>query len=345
MDSPLSTLLYHKTLGCLVGGLVGDAMGTPTEGMDYPAIEQKFGWVDTFQGDGTDDTILRDLLIEALIRTNGYATLDDWAQVWLDKWDTIFGSKQTKFFLSVLHTARKLQIQGIPRMAAMGSVPCSSSAMGMAPAGIVNACNPRQAAAQAYNLSSLINVHDAGISQDGAAAIAAAVAEACKADATVNSIVNASTAYLEHISGRRMIDAIHRAIELARQQGDYKAFRAVVYENAGSFFQLRKMNAQETVPITLALFYLAEGKVEQTIAYAVNFGRDADTMAAMGGAISGALHGIEGIRPDWVERCNEQASVSQAVFAEQLVRVAQHKAELEQQAAQALLGLGLVQET
>ena len=45
--------LYRKSLGCLVGGLVGDAMGTPTENMAYGDIEEKYGWVDDFDSDGT----------------------------------------------------------------------------------------------------------------------------------------------------------------------------------------------------------------------------------------------------------------------------------------------------
>ena len=73
------TLLYQKTLGCLLGGIIGDAIGTPTEGLDYRQIEARFGWVDDFDCDGTDDTVMKNLLAEALIRTGGYATLDDWA--------------------------------------------------------------------------------------------------------------------------------------------------------------------------------------------------------------------------------------------------------------------------
>ena len=59
--------------------------------------EKQFGWVADFQCDGTDDTVMKYLLAEALIRTRGYATYDDWAQVWLDQWDDIFGVKVNKF--------------------------------------------------------------------------------------------------------------------------------------------------------------------------------------------------------------------------------------------------------
>jgi len=64
-----STVLYEKTLGCLLGGFIGDAMGTPTEGKHYTFIEERFGWVDDFSCDGTDDTVMKTLLSKALIHT------------------------------------------------------------------------------------------------------------------------------------------------------------------------------------------------------------------------------------------------------------------------------------
>ena len=41
MTDPIErTALYDKTLGCLLGGLIGDAIGTPTEGKDYRFIQE-----------------------------------------------------------------------------------------------------------------------------------------------------------------------------------------------------------------------------------------------------------------------------------------------------------------
>ena len=135
------------------------------------------GWIDDFDADGTDDTVMKHLLADALIRTNGHATIDDWAAVWLDRWDDIFGAKLNKFFPSVTHTAHKLRRHSVPRMAALGNMPSSSTAMCFSPVGIVNAGNPRGAALQGYNLAALIHGHDVGFCQDGAVAMAAGVAE------------------------------------------------------------------------------------------------------------------------------------------------------------------------
>lgn len=322
------TIFYRKALGCLLGGLIGDAIGTPTEGKDYRDIE----WVDDFASDGTDDTVMKNLLAEALIRTGGYATLDDWAAVWLDHWDAIFGAKLGKFFISVVHTAQKLRHHAIPRMAALGNMPSSSSAMCISPVGIVNACNPAQAALQAYNLAGLIHVHDVGFCQDGAAAMAAAVAQACKPGADLDSIVRAGQQAILPLSGREMAERIEAALVLARELGEYRAFREAVYAQAERFFCRLICDSRETIPLAFALLVLAAGDLEKSVVFAANLGRDADTIASMCGAIAGAWGGVECIRPDWVTKARRVASVDQWALAAQLVEVAMIKCAREREA-------------
>jgi ADP-ribosylglycohydrolase len=324
------TLLYDKTLACLVAGLVGDAVGTPTEALEYEEIEKRFGWVTDFNDDGTDDTIMRNLLVEALRRTDGWATLDDWANVWIDRWDDIFGLKVAKFFQSVLHTAAKLKMYCVPREAALGNMPSSSSAMCIAPVGIVNAARPRQAAIQAYNLAGLIHIHDVGFCQDGAAAVAAAVSAAFDAEATTDTVIAAALAAIMPTSGKDMIERINRLQDVAVASHDYKSFRRTVYEQREIHFEAISCDSRETVPLTLALLRVADADVEQTILYSANFGRDADTIAAMGGSIAGALRGLDGIPTGWKDKALQVASEDQASLALDLVRTAQKKfAEME----------------
>ncbi|MBV7337538.1 ADP-ribosylglycohydrolase family protein [Chloroflexi bacterium TSY] len=335
-----STLFFQKTVGSLMGGLIGDAIGTPTEGVPYPKIEEKFGWVADFDCDGTDDTVMKYLLAEALIRTEGYATYDDWAQVWLDQWDDIFGDKVGKFFQSVLHTAVKLRRHSIPRMAALGNMPSSSSAMCISPVGIVNAGNPRQAAEQTYNLASLIHVHDVSFCQDGAAAMAAATAAAFLPAATVDSILDAAVNAIVPVSGQEMLGLIQDVMAVANEAEDYKTFRQTMYEREADFFRSIACDSRETIPITLALFRLAGGDVEKMVTYGANFGRDADTIATMGGAIAGAYQGIAGIRADWVEKARQLTSVDQDDLAERLVRTARAKFDSQGLARQGFAAIG-----
>jgi ADP-ribosylglycohydrolase len=328
-ESIEATILYDKTLGCLLGGLIGDAIGTPTEGRSYEEIERKFGWVDDFTSDGTDDTVMKSLLAQALITTDGNASLDDWAAAWLENWDAIFGTKISKFFISVLHTAHKLKYHSVPRSAALGNMPSSSSAMCISPVGIVNACNPRQAALQAYNLAGLIHVQDVGFCQDGAASMAAAVAAGFEPDATPQSMLDAALGAIHRLSGHEMLERISRALELARETGGYRRFREVVYQQADAFFCPLFCDSRETVPLSFALFLLGDGNIEQCVTYGANFGRDADTIASMCGALAGALQGSKGVKASWVEKVNQYASQDQRALARALAETASKKHERE----------------
>ena len=109
MNKITSTKLFDKCLGSLYGSIIGDAMGEPSEGLGiegcdqecckhFTSIEEKIGWINDFEGSGTDDTVLRDVLIESLVRTSGYANIDDWAEDWLANYDEFFAPKLKYFF-------------------------------------------------------------------------------------------------------------------------------------------------------------------------------------------------------------------------------------------------------
>jgi ADP-ribosylglycohydrolase len=85
-------------------------------------------------------------------------------------------------------------------------------------------------------------------------------------------------------------------------------------------------DARETVPVTLALFYLAEGDPRQAILYGANFGRDADTIASMTGAIAGALRGASALPPAWVEKIQAGSRRDQNALAAMLVSAIQQRA-------------------
>ena len=216
-------------------------------------------------------------------------------------------------------------------MAALGNMPSSSSAMCISPIGIVNACNPRQAALQAYNVASLIHIHDVAFCQDGAAAMAAAVAEAFKPDATVDSIINAAIEAIIPISGGEILELLKRVLDIARSTGDFRMFREEMYENEDKYFRPITCDSRETIPLTIAFFYLADGDFEKSISYGSNFGRDADTIASMAGAIAGAFCGVEKIKKDWLEKVHQYSSLNQEELAFKLVNTTLKKMVIQQQ--------------
>jgi ADP-ribosylglycohydrolase len=305
MPGKYKNRLFDKVYGSLIGGLIGDAMGAPSEGMTWREIEDKFGKITDFAGAGTDDSAIKQILCEALIEHGGHITADEFADSFLKNKSKYYNL----FFIPVRNMLHKLEAGlTIPIDAGYGNMHSSSSAMSISPMGIVNACNPRQAAIEAFEVAGLIHSGPAAFCRDGAAAVAAAVAEAMREDASVQSVIDVSTAYLHKTSGAKMADEIQKIVKNAKDIGSYEAFRDWFYANCLSDIIC---NSIETVPCVMALFLLADGDPETAIIYAANFGRDTDTIATMVGAIAGALKGASDIRADWVRKVEDAAGTKQ----------------------------------
>jgi ADP-ribosylglycohydrolase len=333
-----NSILDDKILGCLAGSALGDAIGGATEMMSYQKIEELYGWVDQPLPSGdtletarfdpgrpagviTDDTQLKHLLCEAIIRRGGRVTADDWAAVWLEQ-------MSGWFYTPVVNAYHKLFAGDVrPREAGRGCMASNSSAMSISPVGIINACQPAQAAQDAYDVASLI--HE-GYARDGACAVAAAVAAAFHPQATVESVLQAATAYLYPLG--QMKERIEQTLDLARRTGEYRAFRQEFYEQMLLPYPQNAMVAptpppegffdtaepRETVPTALALFLLAEGRWRPAVEYAANFGRDADTIGAIVGAIAGAFEGATAIPDAWISLINKMNPMNQHELADKM---------------------------
>lgn len=330
-----ATTLYDKVLGCLVGSALGDAMGTATEMMTFEKIEEMFGWIGGLVPTGdsadsarfspgnpagvySDDTRLKHLTCEAILRKGGRITADDLAAVWLEMmagW----------YYTPVVNSYHKVFAgDARPREAGRGSMASNSSAMSISPIGIVNACDPGQAAQDAYDVAGL--VHE-GYARDAACAVASAVASAFVPSATVDSILHDATAFLYQRS--QITTRIHQALELAAGANDYLEFRRKYYElmllpwpqsGLGSdsppppgFYDTAE--PRETVPVALAIFRLSNGDWRKSVEFAANFGRDSDTIGAIVGAIAGAYDGTKSIPQEWIVLVNERNQQDQQQLA------------------------------
>jgi ADP-ribosylglycohydrolase len=318
----------------MLGGLVGDAMGTPTENMEPDDIATQFGWVATFSGSGTDDTAMRSLLCETLLATDGYAGPDDWAEQWIAHGDIFTGPLRPKFFLSVLQTADKLAMGYDSRTVATGNMASSSSAMCIAPVGIVNAGNPRAAASQAWALGSLIHQGPVSFCADAAAAVAAAVAIAVVPGSSLDEVLEAPGSTLHPRYGAVMRDLVGQALTLATGSSDYETFRREFHT---SFRQGVACDSRETVPAAFGLLALAEAEPQRCVEYAANFGRDTDTIGAMVGAMSGALVGARSLPATWLTSLDTERIESEQAMSAKLASLAIAKAADQRALSEAAL--------
>jgi ADP-ribosylglycohydrolase len=315
------SLLYNKALGCLLAGEIGDAMGAPAENKTYQEIIAQYGEIVDFSGSGTDDSALKHILCDAIEHTSGYLNADAWAEAWMNQKEQFL---KGMFWTPVMNSYWKISAEGIsPRDAGSGNMASSSSAMCISPMGIINAGNPRQAALETFEMAGLIHHNFA---RDGACSMAAAVAEAFNPLASVESVLTASLAYLPQRSAALMRGCIETTLALARESGSYAAFRERYYSEC-ILPGIAMPDARETVPVALSLFYLAEGDPRQTILYGANFGRDADTIASMAGALAGALHGVSALPTEWVAKIRASGRRDQAALAAMLVNITSQRAE------------------
>jgi len=314
------SLLSDKVLGCLLAAEIGDAMGSPAENKTYQEIIACYGEITDFSGSGTDDSALKHILCDAIELAQGYPTADSWAEVWIDQKEMF---QKGLFWFPVMNSFWRVSAEGIPpREAGSGNMSSSSSAMCISPMGIINAGNPRQAALETYEVAGLIH-HN--FSRDGACSMAAAVAEAFSPGASVDSILKAAVEYLPPRSAKVMCGFIETTLSLARETRAYAAFRERYYAER-ILYGIAMPDARETVPVALSLFYLADGNPRQTILYGANFGRDADTIASMAGALSGALHGASALPGEWVEKVRASGRRDQAAFTTMLVDIIHQRA-------------------
>ena len=330
-------LLTDKIYGCLMGGLIGDAMGAPTEGMHYEKIIEEYGpdGVTDFEGVGTDDTAIRGQLIDAIYKSDGHPTVDHFAQSFTDFKE----QNRHLWFIPVRNAFHKYE-QGLelPAYAGWGNMQSSSTAMAISPLGIINACNPRQAVLETLDVASFIHHGgNSGYCRDAACSMAAAVAAAFDADATVESVVDAATRYLLPVSAVALKQAIAEALDLAAETGSYETFRERYYAN---YQRTVLADSMETIPATLAILTLAEGDPVRSITWSANFGRDADTIATMVGSIVGALHGASGLPSSWVAKVEANPAFSYQDDTQKLAQVVRSRIDESKKTMAAVESLG-----
>jgi ADP-ribosylglycohydrolase len=305
--------LSSKIRGCFLAGLIGDAMGEPAEDKTFQQIADTYGEINDFEGAGTDDTAVRLILIDAIVSSGGHPRVDDFGAAFLR-------AKSVSYHLwwvPVVNMFHRLEAGlALPADVGWGNMHSSSSAMAIVPLGILNAGDPRRAAQETYEVAGLLHAGPTGFSRDAACAMAAATAAAMTPRATVDRIIQASTAFLLPTSARVMRDEIASTLDLVRTAGGYPAFRAAYYQRG---LREHVADPRETVPVALALFELAKGDPNQAILMGANFGRDADTIATMAGGLAGAYRGVEALRAEWVAKAEAGAGARYSELAERFI--------------------------
>ena len=297
----MTNTLFSKIYGCEAACTIANSMGDVTENKSYQEIEERFGFVDTLlaqdkaghvrkqelgpdlvyhahhrpPGMSEDGHERHRLCASAITRKKGRITILDLAQTWLDdidpeKFGYLMGPQD-----QVIYHAIKAGIPpwDIGRYASWPAFIGTSKMM--MPVGMVNACNPEQAAQDALELGRLKDI--LGVKGNYALEVAVGVAaapaaEALKPDATVERIIATALSYLS-MTPRKEVE---QGLEWARNVSSWKELRPLYQEKYDGH---PNSNAVEVLSGGLACFLVAEGDPKQAILSAVNFGRDTDCKA------------------------------------------------------------------
>jgi ADP-ribosylglycohydrolase len=321
--------LKDKFRGCIAASWIGSAMGAVVEGWSRQRIRETHGFVDklmpyrhyvsytnwTRLPGTTEDGIERQKLIAtAIIEKQDRILAQDLVAVWrrdLDPAKARF--KQEPFDCSLLELARA----GVPPME-LGRLWLFPNVVSMArvshPLGLINAGDPQSAADDSIEVGK-VYARETAYALRWAGLYNAAIAEACRPGATVESVIATAKRFCRYRaeSGSLYTDYdtvehdIDHALAIAAKHTDPMAMRDEFYERyeGGHHFNYSVSQANEIVAKGLAVFIISKGDAKQAILTAVNFGRDTDCLAAVAGGLAGALSGAVSLPKQWIDQVNE----------------------------------------
>ncbi|WP_079148110.1 ADP-ribosylglycohydrolase family protein [Streptomyces agglomeratus] len=283
--------LRDRGRGALLGLAVGDALGAPAENMKPSEIRRRWGRIQGFMSAdpaGTDDTeyaIFSGLLLARHGSALTVAHVENAWHLWIADLDegpfrgAGFSERGT---LENLRRGLAAPISAQHRHAWSDGL-----AMRAAPFGVFAAGRPAEAA-RLVAIDGSVSHEGEGIY--GGQAVAAGVAAAmtgsgpCAVTAAALSVVP---------SDSWTARSLRRAVAAA-PDGE-RAVRSAVVIGGYPWTDL----APEAVGLAFGAFAAAGGDFRASVLTAVNMGRDADTTAAVAGALAGALCGAGAIPPAW----------------------------------------------
>jgi len=298
-----------RALGALTGLALGDALGMPTQSMSPIEIAEDYGTINGFRDAGprqriaagmaagsiTDDTEQAVMLAELLIDGAGVIDARLFAERLLD-WER---GMRAKGSLDLLGPSTKSAVERLLQGASLDDSgrfgATNGAAMRITPVGI---------AVDASNLDTFVDAivdasavtHNTSLGIASAAAVGAAVSAGINGADLPAAIRHAIAAARlgetrgHWVAGGSIADRTEMAIGLLRSAAPadrVRLLRTVIGTSVSS---------QESVVAALALVAVADSEADatpwSTLCQAAGLGGDTDTIAAMAGAILGAVHGM-----------------------------------------------------
>lgn len=287
-------LAYDKAKGSLCGLAIGDSFGDAARSPDN---QRDYGITTDFNKGAswsTDDTEFALMTAENLILHGGAFTAENVVEMWLKNVATEDELKRGG--VSEVEACNNLRRGLRPPQSGMFNPYFMSdgAAMRSGPIGIVCAGDPERAAYLAEVDGSVSHYRD-GIW--GAQAVAVAVSLAM-VDADMDEILDAVLKTAPEDSWFH--EALLRAFRIVEEaNGDIAdAWMPLHYE----LFSTHRSTVAEALPEVFGALKLEHKTFKSGLLLAANFGRDADTIGAVAGAILGAKYGASNVPEAWLNK-------------------------------------------
>ena len=287
------TFIKDHACASLVGHAIGDSFGDIARSPDY---HLQYGITMDFSdkpAPGTDDTEFTLLTAQTLIKTKGDLTDADVLESW--RTHILPLSELKRGGASEREAAQNIRRGVLPPLSGIYNSHYLSdgAVMHVTPIGIICAGDPIRAANLAEINSRISHSRDGLWS---AQAVAASIAVAM-AGASVDEIFRTAIDFTPEDSWIRF--SLKRAWNIIEEE---KLLEDAWKPLHDALWTEYKSVAPEAVASALAIFKLTDGDFKRGIIYSGNFGRDADTISAIVGAISGAMNGMKSIPAAWIDK-------------------------------------------
>lgn len=323
-----------RATAALYGLAIGDALGMPTQLLSPTEVARQFGELTGFEpaapnhpiaaglaaGSVTDDTEQALLLANALITGNGHVDAEKFARS-LIAWED---DMKTRGSLDLLGPSTKAAvaavIDGTPVTEAGRHGTTNGAAMRVTPIGIVVDSTDLPGLVERVVEASSVT-HNTGIALAGASAVAAAVSAGIDG-ATLEDAYRCGIAAAKigeqrghWVAGASVPARIELALTLADPAAPRESLRRI-REVIGT-----SLATQESVPAAFGILAVYRGDPWKSCLAAAAQGGDTDTIAAIAGAIAGALHGMAGHPAAAVERIRATNHLDLESAAQKLLKL------------------------
>ncbi|MER7082436.1 ADP-ribosylglycohydrolase [Saccharopolyspora kobensis] len=282
------------------------------------------------KGDGhiTDDTLMTCALVEVYAKRrahlDAYAMAEDLVPLMIGEPRWVPELEASALLLQRVFLAEKWIVTKLhyghadPREAGAGNVVNCGAAMYIAPVGIANAGDPRGAYAEAIDLT---GAHQSSYGREAAGVLAAMVAASVAPGAGLDDVVEAALS-VAHDGTAAALRAVVDAFSDSTPPTDDEQERALArrvrevvapFDSVGPHYRQMSMDARrpsrtksiEELPAALGLVLGHRGDYRGSVLASVNYGRDADSIASMAGAICAGLGGTAVVPAEWVDAIDE----------------------------------------